>query len=264
MQKRIIPIVPLLLAVILIACGGPPPGPDGQPPAPAEEPTTAAADPDPTDPPVAEELAEPTEDAAEAPTVNDPLTAVNFVDAWIINGSGATSPIFTGATVNVESVTTETINGVEYQCITASGIPGYETTVTQTLIDSLNSRPLASRDFANGETTLTLDDIVTFGSEIGYDPPMGCVSPDEGYGYWPPGPECPAVQSKTQCFPLNPEPTTEVCETGLGAIGTWINGVSVYNWGDGQSYNNERVWMNTAPNFEIYDLDICLGHAANG
>ncbi len=47
-------------------------------------------------------------------------------------------------------------------------------------------------------------------------------------------------------------------------MGYYVNGVSVYNWGDGQSYNNQGVWYNSAAVAEQYDIDICDGHAANG
>ena len=64
---------------------------------------------------------------------------------------------------------------------------------------------------------------------------------------------------------MNPTPATDtVCETGLGALGLFVNGVSIYNWSDGASYNNERVWMNVAAQYEAYDLGPCRGHAANG
>ena len=40
--------------------------------------------------------------------------------------------------------------------------------------------------------------------------------------------------------------------------------MSIFNWGDGQSYNGDRVWQNEAFHFEYNDLDICPGHSANG
>lgn len=182
----------------------------------------------------------------------------------MLNTTGETSAIFTGVTVNVSSTYTQTINGKPYQCITASGIPNYETTMSQELIDSLNSRPRASTDFGTGETTATVGQTVPFGANIGYDPPMGCSAGQDGYGYWPPGPSCPTNQNKVQCFPLEPVPTTEVCETGIASIGTWVNGVALFNWTDGMSYNGQHVWDNEAFHFEYYDLDICPGHSAMG
>lgn len=50
----------------------------------------------------------------------------------------------------------------------------------------------------------------------------------------------------------------------LGAIGYYVNGVSIFGSSDGNSYNNQKVWYNSAPEFELYDMDPCNGHAANG
>ena len=50
----------------------------------------------------------------------------------------------------------------------------------------------------------------------------------------------------------------------LGAIGYWVNGISIFGASDGASYNNGNVWFSSALAFELYDLDICGGHAANG
>ena len=47
-------------------------------------------------------------------------------------------------------------------------------------------------------------------------------------------------------------------------VGYFVNGTSIFNWQDGQSYNSEGIWQNTAMAAEVHDLDICLGHAANG
>ena len=59
-------------------------------------------------------------------------------------------------------------------------------------------------------------------------------------------------------------PATADCETGLGVIGYAINGTSIYNWGDGMTFENEGVWDTLAPFAEAYDVDICGGHAAAG
>ena len=67
-------------------------------------------------------------------------------------------------------------------------------------------------------------------------------------------------------LPLSPELAAdgEETTTGLGQIGLFVNGVSIFGWGDGMSYNNDRVWFNLAPIAESLDLDICPGHSANG
>ncbi|MEM7126630.1 MAG: YHYH protein [Chloroflexota bacterium] len=206
-----------------------------------------------------------TEASPAAPPTDTPTTQTEaWLSSWVMNETGEISSIFSNVEVNVTSVTTRTINGKAYQCIVTSGIPNYETVVTQELIDSLNSRPRASFDFGSGVTTLTVGQTVAFGENIGYDPGQGCTSGSEGYGYWPPGPTCPADQTNENCFPLEPEPTTEVCETGINDMGTWVNGVAIFNWQDTMSFNGAGVWENEAYHFEFYDLDICPGHSANG
>jgi hypothetical protein len=49
-----------------------------------------------------------------------------------------------------------------------------------------------------------------------------------------------------------------------GAAGYFVNGLSAYGWSDATSYNSAGVWYNLAPEFEVYDLDVCNGHAASG
>jgi hypothetical protein len=188
----------------------------------------------------------------------------DWVKAWLINANGETSSVFKGVLVNVTSVTTKTIAGKVYQCITASGIPNYETTITESHVHALNSRQKAATDFVTGVTSATVNDVVAFGEDIGYLAQQGCTAGKEGNGYWPNGPACPADQNKEQCFPLEPQPATEPCAGGAGSVGTWVNGVAIYNWTDTMSYKREGVWQNEAYHFENNDLDICPGHSANG
>ncbi|MFK7802857.1 MAG: YHYH protein [Anaerolineae bacterium] len=209
--------------------------------------------------------ATPTPEATTTPTSGS--LAETWMAAWKLNTSEETSPIFSGVVVDISTVYTKTVGGQDYQCITASGIPSYETTITQDIIDGLNNRQKAATDFAsNGQTTVELDQVVKFGEDVGYVS-SGCETTEEGYGYWPPGPACPTEQSKDQCFPLNPEPSVDeadMCETGLADMGTFVNGVGIWNWQDGSSYNNQGVWQNEAFHFERNDLDIIPGHSANG
>ncbi len=183
---------------------------------------------------------------------------------WLINTTDERSVNFS-ASVNVQSVEQVDINGTPFALIRSTGIPNYTTEISQELLNSLNSRPKATSDFTNGQPSIQAGQVINFGDDIGYSAPRGCAAPAEGFGYWPPGPACPTAQNNQLYIPLNPEPATdEVCETQLDIIGLWVNGVLVFNWGDGQSYNNERVWQNTAFDFEAYDLDICPGHSADG
>lgn len=80
------------------------------------------------------------------------------------------------------------------------------------------------------------------------------------------GPVCPTAQTSTHSFTLTPAPETSSngCFTSLSVIGRTVNGVSMYNWADGMSYLSQGVWKNLAAEFEYYDVDPCLGHAAFG
>jgi hypothetical protein len=47
---------------------------------------------------------------------------------------------------------------------------------------------------------------------------------------------------------------------GLGHIGVWSNGVSIFNADDGMTYNNAGVWHRNAFFWEGPSFDNCLGH----
>ena len=187
--------------------------------------------------------------------------------AWIVNETGEVSEHIldsttgNGVEVNVQSVTEESVDGKDYVVVTSQGIPNYETTITQDILDGLTDRPKADSDFVSTAPTVAVGDVVSFGEDVGYESNSNCTT-DYGYGYWPPGPECPTEDERTVYLPVVPTATTEVCENGLSKIGIMVNGVSIYNWGDGQSYNGEGTWQNLAPVAELYDVDVCGGHAA--
>jgi hypothetical protein len=188
---------------------------------------------------------------------------------WIINSTDEVSENLyesgtnQGSLVNVQSVETETVDNLEYTVVSATGIANYQVTLSQDEINALNARPKAATDFSSGSTTAQADVAFEFGEDIGYNSNNDCETTG-GAGYWPPGPVCPENLSRVGYFPNSPEPATEEVESGLGAMGYWVNGTSVYQWGDGQSYNNEGVWQTLAPVAEVYDVDVCGGHAANG
>ena len=167
-----------------------------------------------------------------------------------------------GVLVNVQSVSEAEVNGSSYTVVTSEGIPDYSVTITQDMLDELNTRPRAASDFANGAAIVAVGDVVEFGQDVGYNSNPNCGT-NAGYGYWPPGPDCPTQSTREVYFPNEPTATQEECANGLGKIGLWVNGSSVFNWGDGMSYAN-GVWQNLAPVAEQYDVDICGGHAANG
>jgi len=193
----------------------------------------------------------------------------DICEAWMYNTEDVVSSVLredgAGIVVNIASSTVVNENGADYLKITTSGIPDYTVVFSQEDIDALNARPNANTDFQSGSTTAQAGVTYNFGADVGYNSNPDCDT-GAGYGWWPPGPVCPTNQYKELYFPLNPSPASsgEECETGLGALGIFVNGVSIYNWSDGASYNNQGVWMNVAAQYEAYDLGPCRGHAANG
>lgn len=144
--------------------------------------------------------------------------------------------------------------------VSFKGIPNYDYTITSSDVTSLNSRPKKSTDFRSGSaTTAKAGDYVKFGDDIGYSV-SSCSK-----GYWPPGPSCPSASDKNYVFPMYPakEVSASGCYTG-NSLGYFVNGIPVWSWSDATSYNSAGVWHNAAMEFEKYDMDICIGHAANG
>jgi hypothetical protein len=186
-----------------------------------------------------------------------PATDPPILTAWLVNTTGRTNPHFAGP-VDVQSVQQISINGVPYVQVRTNSIADYYTTMTAQMIQELNSRPRAATDFRQGHTTAQVGQVVRFGDDIGYNSPACAL------GYWPPGPSCPSARNRTFNFPMQPVRATQAVSTTLGAIGLWVDGTGVYNWSDGQSYQQGRVWWNAAMSFEVYDMDICPGHAAMG
>ena len=50
----------------------------------------------------------------------------------------------------------------------------------------------------------------------------------------------------------------------MGTAGLLLNGVSLYNANDGQTYKNSGVWSRNAYFFEAYSFDTAIGHASVG
>ena len=183
------------------------------------------------------------------------VTITASTNSWIINNeqSGA----YIDALVNVQSISDFNIGPNEFYQISATGIPNYSVELTQDDIDALNARPEAASDFVGGQTTAQVGDVIGFGADIGYNiTRVGCE-----LGYWPPGPACPSDQERVANIPSTPTPASSDCATSINTMGLMLNGTSIYNWSDGVSYNSEGVWDQLAPEFEIYDVDICSGHA---
>jgi hypothetical protein len=147
-------------------------------------------------------------------------------------------------------------NDAFHWTVECSGIPGYSTNITTMILESLTSRPTASEDFINKSTLATLGYSYEFGANIGY------ASKSCSLGYWPPGPSCPIADNRQYSFPLQPIiDFVQKTIIGLGPIGLFINGATIYGFKDAHSYKNLNQWENLAPELERYDLDICLGHA---
>lgn len=62
-------------------------------------------------------------------------------------------------------------------------------------------------------------------------------------------------------IPLNPVANTgTLTNVGMGQIAVLLNGVPIYNYADGRSYNNQRVWNQNAVYFENAGFDCAKGH----
>ncbi len=89
-----------------------------------------------------------------------------------------------------------------------------------------------------------------------------CI-PGYDIGPWAGNPNTPANQNF--CFKItrSPQPKSGTkTATGLGHIGVWTNGVSIFNAKDATSYNNGGIWNQDALPNEGASFDACLGHPA--
>ena len=96
-----------------------------------------------------------------------------------------------------------------------------------------------------------------------------CI-PEYSIGPWPSNPNVPSPQNYVCEFPRNPVQNTGVpTAVGLGTIGLWSNGVSIFNPEDGFHWNNATSawamgpgtsWNRNALLFEAVSFDSCLGH----
>jgi hypothetical protein len=89
-----------------------------------------------------------------------------------------------------------------------------------------------------------------------------CV-PSYSIGPWTANPNTPVNQNFVYKITRNPQQNTTTPTTvGMGHIGVWTNGVSIFNVSDGMSYNNAGVWNRNAYFWEGISFDDCLGHPA--
>ena len=166
--------------------------------------------------------------------------------------------------------------------VSYTGIIKYDHTMSATDVIWLKNMASGSYEWKdNIGPSVVAGDVVSFGDDVGYYSPetfdprglmSGC-----SLGYWPQGPPCPGGQTSSNLnvyqrslsFPLVPAPeanrgggTGDGCYLGTGAVGLWVNGAEIYGWSDGYTYNNLAVWHRVGPVDEIFDMDICFGHAA--
>lgn len=89
-----------------------------------------------------------------------------------------------------------------------------------------------------------------------------CI-PGYDIGPWPGNPNTPVNQNFVYKITRTPQQNTGTpVATGLGHIGVWTNGVSMFNAKDAMSYNNQGVWNQNAIVVEGSSFDTCLGHPA--
>ena len=87
-----------------------------------------------------------------------------------------------------------------------------------------------------------------------------CI-PGYSIGPWTGNPNTPSNQNFVFKITRNPQQNTGTATTiGLGHIGVWTNGVSIFNVSDAQSYNNQGIWNRNAYYWEGSGFDQCLGH----
>lgn len=87
-----------------------------------------------------------------------------------------------------------------------------------------------------------------------------CI-PGYSIGPWQGNPNIPSNQNFVFKITRNPvQNTGALVNVGLGQIGVWKNGVTMYNAQDAHSYNNQNIWLQNAYYFEGVSFDNCLGH----
>ena len=88
-----------------------------------------------------------------------------------------------------------------------------------------------------------------------------CI-PGYDIGPWAGNPN--QAENQNFCFKItrSPQEANNYQATGMGHIGVWSNGVSVFNAKDAFSYNNQGIWNQDAFVFEGSSFDECLGHPA--
>lgn len=85
--------------------------------------------------------------------------------------------------------------------------------------------------------------------------------PSYTIGAWPMNPNTAANKNWKFKIPRNPQAAATKVTVGLGKIGTFVNGVPMYNADDGMTYNSVvGGWKRNAYFFESVSFDACSGH----
>lgn len=122
---------------------------------------------------------------------------------------------------------------------------------------------------ANATINSYVSGILTDVDKVAYDASYVYVHssdvPSHDVGPFPGNPAYPADRNRTYRIPRVPvAATTTHTNVGLGAIGTMVNGVNLFNALDAQTYNNGGTWHQVANVFEASSFDSGPGHPAPG
>lgn len=86
--------------------------------------------------------------------------------------------------------------------------------------------------------------------------------PSYTIGPWPGNPGSPTNQNWSFRIPRNPTLAATMPTVGMGHVGVFVNGVTIFNPADARSYNNLNIWHQNAMWFEAAGFDTALGHPA--
>jgi len=176
---------------------------------------------------------------------------------WIVNTQSLRSAYLRSNEEFVEVNVTGVERDGSSTTVTSNAIPNYRITVTEEVLSTLALRN------ATEHVTLEIGQVLNYGENIGWGSECGETG---GSGWWPPsGGSCPDAQlDQRLAIPSAPRPNSNECETGLGPVGLWLNGVPIFNWSDASSFMNQDVWHQVASEFRSNGMDLCNGHAGNG
>ena len=75
-------------------------------------------------------------------------------------------------------------------------------------------------------------------------------------------PNKPSDRNFSVQFPFNPTVRSGTkLKATAGLMGLFTNGVPIYTYGDGMTWNSQGIWSRTAGFWEMGSFDTCYGHA---